>query len=269
MRLGLGFVLLFSLVGVFAGHQSDPDLCSKEAAGESWLQRVASRERLCPPTQGFYSNPGSRCCKNAHVVAARAGQVRRADLSSTASERVKAGPERSSQSTPSMGSLTSEPREWQVKKEWRVARGEWPVVSESEGRELTLHACAGSGSGLPSPPVLFDRRSSQSPTVGAAPGDPRSAEAGLLVSDLFSPKKDLTPIILTPIIPLVAIARGFNQRRRRPRCVRPRRPRPLPPGRRTSRRGSHRRRRSTGPGQSNGSDPSRREMTAGRPAWRW
>jgi len=91
----------------------------------------------------------------------------------------------------------------------------------------------------------------------------------LLVSDLFSPKKDLTPIILTPIIPLVAIARGFNQPRRRPRCVRPRKPRPLPPGRRTSRRGSHRPRRSTAPGQSNGSDPSRREMTAGRPAWRW
>src|SRR5208337_575121 len=55
MRLGLGFVLIliFSLVGVFAGHQSDPDLCSKDAAGESWLRRVASQERLRPSTQVF------------------------------------------------------------------------------------------------------------------------------------------------------------------------------------------------------------------------
>jgi len=65
-----------------------------------------------------------------------------------------------------------------------------------------------------------------------------------------------------------AVVRRFTQPRRRPWRIRPQTHCPLHPGKRTSRRGSHNHRRSSGPGQLSGSDRSRREMMAGRLAWR-
>src|SRR5208337_825377 len=101
LSLSLSFPLSASLLAIkpilICAHR----VPRERVGSDKWPRRSSSVPRPMD------SDPGSRCCKNAHVAAARANQVR-PDFSSTASERVKAGPERSSQSTPSMGGLTSD-----------------------------------------------------------------------------------------------------------------------------------------------------------------
>ena len=134
------------------------------------------------------SDLGSCCCKDAHV-ACKSGPSSCRLRSTARSVQLKAVPERSNQSTPSMAGMTSDPGEWALATEWLSTREQAPVVSGRRVKRVILQRFGTDGF-LRADPVVTTRRHPRFSATNSRKPIPRRPEHSFGLEELSHAKDD-------------------------------------------------------------------------------